>query len=171
MRSMSAVACPAFAQRVALLVLLSTLALPLLAQQPPIERQMTPEEFRAAGLDKLSAEELARLNTWLGRTITTETTKAAAVAKQKVEDDNRGFLNFGSDTPIQSRLAGEFRGFGDGRTFKLENGQVWEQIDAARLDGVSGANLEVTIRPSRLGNTWYMRIKGYNTAAKVKRVK
>jgi hypothetical protein len=30
-----------------------------------IEQSMTPEEFKAAGLDKLSSAELARLNTWL----------------------------------------------------------------------------------------------------------
>ena len=156
--------------RVAALVLLSVLAFPLLAQQPPIERQMTPDEFRAAGLDKLSAEELARLNTWLGRTIATETTKAAQVAKQKVEDDNRGFFHFGSDAPIQSRIAGDFRGFGDGRTYTLENGQVWQQVDGARLAGVSGTGREVTIKPGVLG-AWFMRVKGYNTAAKVRRIK
>ena len=37
------------------------------AQQAPIERQMSPEQFKAAGLDKLSPEELANLNAWLAR--------------------------------------------------------------------------------------------------------
>ena len=46
----------------------------------PIEQQMTAEEFKAAGLDKLSAEELARLNGWLNRTVIQESRKAAAVA-------------------------------------------------------------------------------------------
>src|SRR5690606_39757604 len=44
-------------------------AAPVAAQQPAIQAQMTPEEFKAAGLAKLSAEELARLNAWLGRTV------------------------------------------------------------------------------------------------------
>ena len=167
---------PAFVRRVVVLLLLCALAFPLPAQQqPPIEQQMSAEEFRAAGLDKLSPQELASLNTWLGRTITAETTKAATVAataaRQKVEDDNRGFFHFGSDKPIQSRIAGEFRGFADGRTYTLENGQVWQQIDGARLDGVRGAGLEVTIKPASFGNAWYLRVKGYNTAAKVKRTK
>ena len=65
--------------------LLACIAPVALAQTalPAIEKQMTPEEFKAAGLDKLSAEELARLNAWLGRTLDTETAKAAAVAKAK----------------------------------------------------------------------------------------
>src|SRR3546814_19392887 len=73
--------------------------LPVLAQstaaQPPIEQAMTAEQFKAAGLDKLSPEELAHLNTWLDRTITTEPAKAAEQAsvqtKERVESENRGF--------------------------------------------------------------------------------
>ena len=67
------------------------------AQQPPIERQMTPEEFKAAGLDKLTPEELARLNAWLGRTISSEADKAAQAATEKVKHESRGFFDFGSE--------------------------------------------------------------------------
>jgi hypothetical protein len=79
--------------------------------QNAIERQMTPEEFKAAGLDKLSPGELANLNAWLNRTLETETTKAAAEAKKKVEDEDRGFFHFNSDEPIVAHLVGEFRSF------------------------------------------------------------
>src|SRR3546814_9695240 len=76
---------------------------------------MTAEQFKAAGLDKLSPEELANLNTWLDRTITTETAKAAEQAsvqtKERVESENRGFFHFGSDDPIESRITGTFAGF------------------------------------------------------------
>ena len=92
--------------------------------QPAIQTQMTPEEFKAAGLDKLSAEELARLNAWLGRTLDTETAKAAADAKQKVEHESRGFFDFGSEEPIVAHIAGEFRSFGKGKTYTIDNGQV-----------------------------------------------
>ena len=93
----------------ALAVLLACAAPVALAQiaQPAIEKQMTPEEFKAAGLDKLNADELARLNTWLGRTIETETAKVAADTKQKIEHENRGFFDFGSQEPITGRIAGE----------------------------------------------------------------
>lgn len=154
-----------------LLVLAAALAaLPTLAA-PPIQQQMTPEEFRAAGLDKLSAEELARLNAWLGRTIETETEKAASAAKKRVEDDNRGFFNFGSSEPIRSSIVGEFRGFGNGRSYTLANGQVWRQTDDASLVGVRLTDPAVTITPSLVGNAWYLSVGRYGTRAKVVRTK
>lgn len=155
------------------LAVLAALALSPLAAlaQKPIERDMSPEEFKAAGLDKLSPEELARLNVWLGRKIDTATTEAAAQAKDKVEQENRGFFHFGSNDPIVGRIAGEFRGFGKGRTYTLDNGQVWRQTDGASLVGVKLDNPEVRINPSISGNAWYLAVKGYNTRAKVERVK
>lgn len=136
----------------------------------PIQQQMSAEEFRAAGLDKLDAEELASLNRWLGRKIEAETALAAAAAKKKVEDENRGFLSFGSEEPVVGTVTSEFRGFGKGRRYTLDNGQVWEQVDSASLVGVRNRNPQVTIRPSVVGTAWYMSVEGYNTRAKVKRV-
>ena len=154
------------------LVLVALLAFASAAHaQPPIERQMTPEQFRAAGLDKLSPQELANLNAWLNNTLEVETTKAAALAEEKVETENRGFASFGKSDPIKARIAGEFRGFGRGRSWTLDNGQVWEQVDDASLAGARKTDPQVEIAPSLVGNSWYMRIEGYNTRAKVQRVK
>lgn len=153
-----------------LLVALLALA-PAAAAQDAIEKQMTPEEFKAAGLDKLSAEELTRLNAWLNRTLDVETEKAAVAAKKKVEDDNRGFLTFGSAEPIVSKITGEFRGFARHREYTLENGQVWKQIDDASLAGARMSSPEVRIMPSMIGNAWYLAVTGYNTRAKVQRIK
>lgn len=139
--------------------------------QQPLEQAMTPEEFKAAGLDKLSPSELAALNGWLDRRIAAETTRAAAQAEDKVKGEARGFFNFGSEEAITSTIQGEFSGYAKGRDYTLANGQVWEQIDSARLDGVRKTNPRVTISPSLLGNMWYMRIEGYNKRAQVRRVK
>jgi hypothetical protein len=160
-------------RRFALIALLACAAPLAMAQtaQPAIQKQMTPEEFKAAGLDKLSADELAHLNAWLGRTIDTETAKAADVAKQKVEHENRGFFNFGSEEPINAHLSGEFRAFGKGRTYTLDNGQVWQQIDDAQLVVRPLANPEVNIKPALVGNSWYMAVGGYHTRAQVRRIK
>lgn len=155
--ALSAVAAPAFAQAV--------------SAQRPLQQEMSPEEFKAAGLDKLSAEELARLNAWLDRKIDVETTRASAEAQRKVKDDARGFFNFGSLEPIDSTLVGEFRGFQKGRNYTLANGQEWEQIEEASLAGVRKTNPKVKITPSKVGNAWYLAIEGYNTRAKVRRVK
>lgn len=139
--------------------------------QQPIEQQMTPEQFKATGLDQLSPEQLANLNAWLNNKLEVETTKAATEAKKKVEDDNRGFFNFGSSEPIVARIAGEFRGFGRGRSYTLDNGQVWQQLDDASLAGVRKTDPAVRITPSLIGNAWYLAIEGYNTRAKVQRTK
>lgn len=152
------------------LAALLAVALPAPAQDA-IERQMTPEEFKAAGLDKLSADELARLNAWLNRTVETASTQAAEQAKKQIKDDTRGFFNFGSTEPVTATMVGEFRGFGMGREYTLDNGHVWKQVDGARLAGVRLDSPEVKITPSLVGNSWYLAVKGYNTRAKVQRVK
>lgn len=139
--------------------------------QRPIEQQMTPEEFAAAGLGKLSAQELAHLNAWLRGTLRIETERAAALAEDRVKVENRGFFHFGSDEPIVARIQGRFEGFGKGRRYTLDNGQVWKQTDAKRLAGVKLDSPQVTIKPGMVGDVWYLRVEGYNTAAKVERVK
>jgi hypothetical protein len=157
-----------------LVLLLAAFCVGAAAQSPggrPIEQQMSPEEFKAAGLGKLSAEELARLNAWLNRTIDTETTKAAAQAQDKVRAETRGFFNFGSDEPIVSSIVGEFRGFEKHRSYTLANGHVWKQIDSASLVGVRKTDPKVRITPSLVGNSWYLAIEGYNTRAQVIRTK
>ena len=146
-----------------------------LAQTPasklPIQQQMTPAQFQAAGLDKLDAQQLANLNAWLNGAIETETAKAKVIAKKEVEDNNRGFLSFGSTEPITGKISGDFRGFAKGRSYTLDNGQVWEQTDAATLAAVRLSNPQVKITPSMVGNAWYLQVHGYNTRAKVLRVK
>lgn len=96
--------------------------------------------------------------------------QAREEGRQEVVLKNRGFLAFGSDEPIESVLPGPFPGFAKGRQYTLANGQVWEQTDAARLDGARRADAEVSIKPGVMG-VWYMRVKGFNTAAKVRRIK
>ncbi len=155
-----------------LLALLMALAPGAFAQQQPtIEQQMTPAQFRAAGLEQLNAEQLANLNAWLHGTIEAEAGKAAASAKKRVEDSNRGFLNFGSSEPVVAGISGEFRGFARGRTYTLDNGQVWQQTDEATLAGVRLTNPPVKITPSLVGNSWYLQVGNYNVRAKVLRIK
>ena len=165
--------------RTALLSLLLALAAPFAAAQEagatqPIEQRMTPEEFAAAGLGKLSPEELAALNAWLRGTLAVETGRAAAAAAEaaaeQVKDDNRDFFHFGSDEPIVARLQGRFDGFARNRRYTLDNGQVWKQVDNARLEGVERDNPQVTVSPGVFGNIWYLQVEGYNRRAKVERI-
>ncbi|MGY1410065.1 hypothetical protein ACW5EG_10900 [Luteimonas sp. A611] len=162
------------------LLLATLLALPTLAaaqQAPPLEQAMSSTEFKAAGLDKLSAEELARLNAWLDRRVEQQTSAAVAAAveqareegRKEVVTENRGFFHFGSQEPIEASIAGEFAGFGSGRRYTLDNGQVWEQTDSTTLSGVRKTNPKVRIKPGVMG-VWWLRIDGYNTQAKVQRI-
>lgn len=162
----------------------AALALPLAAQETTtdLRAQMSAAEFKAAGLDKLSDAELNALNAWLNRkvdAVTTQVTqqvtvqvteKAKEEGRKEVVEKNRGFFDFGSSEPIVSNIVGEFRGFGQGRKWTLANGQVWEQIDAATLAGVRKTDPQIKIKPGVLG-AWWMKIDGYNTQAKVRRIK
>jgi hypothetical protein len=143
-------------------------------QTADVERQMSADEFKAAGLDKLSAQELAALNAWLQRKVVQETAKVTESAKEEgrkeVVEKNRGFFDFGTAEPIESNIVGEFKGFSNGKKYTLANGQVWEQIEPATLAGVRKTDPKVSIKPG-IFNSWYMKIDGYNTAAKVRRIK
>lgn len=165
--------------RIPLAILMLALAPMAWAQQSAplggdVEQLMSADEFKAAGLDKLSAQELAALNAWLQRKVGQETAKAVEVAKEEgrkeVAEKNRGFFDFGSTEAIESNIVGEFKGFANGRKYTLQNGQIWEQVEPASLEGVRRTDPKVTIKPG-LFNNWFMRIDGYNTAAKVRRIK
>jgi hypothetical protein len=143
------------------------------ADEAPIQQQMTPEQFKAAGLDKLSAQELANLNAWLGKTLEVETQEAATQAKQEArkEQQERRFMNFGAKKEIVAKLVGEFHGYSRGRTYTLDNGQVWVQTDSAELTGVHLTNPEVRIKPSVIGEAGYLRVPGAYSSATVRRIK
>lgn len=150
---------------------------PAALAQESIQRQMTTEEFAAAGLDKLSAAELESLNRWLLRQVQEESSAAADQAREeerrqaRVDSAGRkdgGAFSAGREA-FQTNIVGEFNGFGRGRLYTLANGQVWEQTDSSRLDGVRRTDPQVTISPGALGS-WYLRLEGFSTRAKVRRV-
>ncbi len=139
-----------------------------------LQQQMSPAEFKAAGLDKLEPQELASLNRWLQGTV--EAAKAQAVetareeGRQEVIVKNRGFFDFGTKEPITATLQGEFTGFAKGRVYVLDNGQHWEQMDAATVAGVRRQSPGVSIKPGVMG-VWYLKVDKINVQPKVKRVK
>ncbi len=160
---------------------LLAMAGPALAQrvvEGDLQQQMSPAEFKAAGLDKLSPAELAALNGWLQGKVAAVSAdvreqvreEAREEGRQEVIVKNRGFFDFGSKEPIVSTLQGEFRGFGKGRRYVLANNQEWEQTDDTTLSGVRRTDPEVSIAPGVMG-AWYLQVKGTNTRAKVQRIK
>ncbi|PRH83454.1 hypothetical protein C6N40_02050 [Arenimonas caeni] len=135
-----------------------------------LEERMTEEQFKAAGLDKLSPEELARLNAFIARE--TEQVASSLPAATPAEVDNRGFSGrSGPQGEIISSISGQFSGWkGAGDRFTLDNGQVWQVTDSATRLSVNLVNPEVVIEPGAF-NSWSLRVVGYNTRAKVKRIK
>ena len=96
-----------------------------------IKEMMSPEEFKAAGLNKLSSEELEKLNAWLqGYRETTE-----KVTEKKTEKRVAASQSFFHHDPIVSRVDGSFAGLKGRTLIKLEDGTLWKQ---ANLDDKAG---------------------------------
>ena len=152
------------------LVLLALVGSAASAQEfSTLEERMSAKEFKAAGLDKLTPEELAQLNAWLSAEVGEVAGSAAAPAPV----DRRGFEFTGENyDDIETRIAGEFTGW-DGREgrFVLTNGQVWQSIDpSSRLRGVKLDSPLVRIEAGAFG-AWFLSVDGYNTRVRVKRIK
>jgi len=106
-----------------------------------IERMMKAEEFKAAGLEKLTAEELAKLNQWLVHFL-------AYDSKQVIKTDEN--IQQLQNVPVRSRIVGKFRGWDGDTTFTLDNGEVWRQRIRGRY-AVKLDNPEVEIAKNLLG--------------------
>ncbi len=87
-----------------------------------IKEMMSPEEFKAAGLNKLSADELQKLDAWLqGYRQTTE----QAAEKKATARASRTKMDL-----IVSRVDGQFNGLTGRTIIRLEDGTVWKQANA-----------------------------------------
>ncbi len=152
---------------------LSVLASAAFAQQfSSVEERMSSEQFKAAGLDKLSPEELARLNAFVRKEVDNKTAQARASGSQ-ADPANFGFhQDFrGSNGNLDTHIAGKFKGWSGNTKFVLSNGQVWQQIDsAAQMGGVNLDSPAVTISSGFMGS-WMLQVEGYNGKVRVKRIK
>lgn len=146
--------------------------------------QISTAEFEAAGLDKLSSEELARLESLIAdfkgnkrnKKTKSEKKPAAVVAPTAEEqEDLMGREQVAAAVPknapkkIESRLVGTFEGWYGETKFELENGQIWQQRIEERQKYTSRENPKVTIYRSIGG--YRMRFEGYNQSCPVKRIK
>ncbi len=135
---------------------------------------MSAAEFRAAGLDKLSAEELAQLNAWLESKLPASGSAVANPAPTTPGEDRRGLRDDWSTTgAIVSRIDGEFTGWdgsGPRKTrFILQNDQIWEQIDTS-IFSHRATDPVVSIEPAMM-DSWLLRIEDSNRTVRVRRVR
>lgn len=134
-------------------------------QAPTLEERMSQQEFTAAGLDKLSPEQLKFLNGWIQSKGVSE-----IGAPIKHRDGTTAFYTSESDRErIESNIVGDFNGWRGKTRVTLENGQVWEQAEGGR-SGYRISAPKVIIKPMSLGS-WLMYVDGCGCDIRVKRVK
>jgi len=144
------------------------------AEFSSLEERMSVKDFKAAGLEKLSPQELEQLNVWLrAHGLAGKAGSAAGGGSQSAEEGFRpkGFFGSGSDTgPVQSRIKGTIKGWSGSTVFELENGQAWQQTDGTEFNIPAVTNPGVTIEQGLVG-AWNLKIEGYNRSARVTRVR
>lgn len=170
------------------------------AAEPGRLRDLPPEQLRAAGLHKLTAEEFAALEAlWEQRAeaARSEVRKQVAADRQpagpaastdhpaRAEDgdaadsaDAPGWLKAlrtlkrVSEEPdkaraLESRLAGDFKGWSGRTLFHLENGQVWQQVGGGEYYDKVLKQPRVKIYPAAMGAYW-LQIEGLRQRVRVK---
>jgi hypothetical protein len=92
-----------------------------------VQDSMTAQEFKSAGLDKLSESELQNLNAWLQGYRQKAETKAAEVAVTEAKQKSKSMF---SGEAILSRVNDDnFAGVTGRSIITLEDGTVWKQAN------------------------------------------
>ena len=151
-------------------VFLALLTLPLSAlagspdQAASLRDRMSTTDFHTAGLDKLSADELAHLDAWLAAHPTTRTKLVSASGQPVFYTDKQ------KRTTIEAHLVGRFDGWNGRNLVSLDNGQQWKQVGSDQPACGSADAPAVKVKPSLFGG-WLMYVNGCNGSAHVERVK
>lgn len=148
--------------RVALILLAAATCAGAQTPSSTLEERMSQAEFRAAGLDKLSPQELAQLNSWLETHGGTRVVNRNGFATEFYPDS-------ADREPVESHIVGVFTGWRGHTVFKLDNGQEWQQAESGRYDAGKIDSPEVRIKPMVLGS-WLMRIDKCSCEVRVQRV-
>ncbi len=114
-----------------------------------IEQAMSPDEFKAAGLEKLTPAELAKLNRWLQgyREKAVKSVEAKAARREK-----QAKLSL-----IVSRYNGVWSGVGPGEIIELEDGSKWKLANKDEHYGGHADHPGVAVYKAGLFG-WKMRV-------------
>ncbi len=116
-----------------------------------IKEAMSPEQFEASGLNKLTAKELQNLNNWL------QGDREAAVKSAEQKSIRTGKVK---PNLVVSRIDGTFFGLSGSTIIKLQDGTKWKQANKSdRYQGPGGDNLGVAVFKAGLFG-YRMRIEG-----------
>lgn len=150
------------------------------AAEKNFSSRLTPDEFKAAGLDKLTPGERAVLDRLIaGEKLAAvqaavEEAKAAApppAPAAAAKPAHSGWVRLLPGTRIEyeiveTRLLGDFAGWRGGTRFRLENGQTWRQTDNTTYATRARPGGKVWIEPGTLG-AFFLRFEGVNPRVKV----
>jgi hypothetical protein len=128
----------------------------------PIEKRLTAEQFKATGLDQLSAAQLELLNSLLSEE---QKTVVQAAKAESAKQSSGGLFGSGAE-PVNTTLKGEFKGWSKGTVLNLENGQRWRVIDGDYYVGKAITAPKVQVTPGKISG-WYLKVEGHNPSAKV----
>lgn len=132
--------------------------------QSQLRERMGAEKFEAAGLQKLSPAELAKLEEW----IELRSNYTALVARIAAERECKKAARVPEPNLVQSRIDGEFKGWDGETVFVLQNGQVWRQATYSYHYHYAYSP-KVTIVRGDEG--WVMQVEGIEPSLKVERVR
>jgi hypothetical protein len=90
--------------------------------------------------------------------------------QEKDPEDNFGLIIRDEKDSIESTIIGDFKGWDGYTKFKLGNGQIWQQNSYGVLK-VNMSNPDITIRRSRVSDTYTLKVEGLNSSVRVKRIK
>lgn len=129
-----------------------------------LQQRMSQAEFEAAGLNKLSPQELQHLDNWLNThgKVTTHVVDASGKPVFYAGEKKR--------RTIEAHLVGHFDGWHGNNEITLDNGQVWEQVGSDAPSCTTADNPKVKVKPSFMGN-WLMYVNGCNDTAHVRRIR
>ena len=102
---------------------------PLGENFPGVKKVLTPEQYAATGLDKLSPDERAKLDDYLRGYVTGATQRVAEQAASHAVDTAVKQHKVEAPMLIESKIPGRISGWKSDQVFVLENGQRWKVVD------------------------------------------
>lgn len=139
---------------------------------PPVDTLMTPEDYKASGLDKLSDAERAHLSQWLERyregAVIGPVVKKKPSQMDEVEKEQYKKEEQEKDKEIIAKVIPAFRGWSGKTVFRLDNGQTWQQRQASRFR-YSDGDSTIIIKRNFLGK-YVMKHQASGRAIGVKRI-
>jgi hypothetical protein len=119
------------------------------AAAPDVETLMTPQDYQASGLDKLSDAERAHLSEWVERY--REGAVQGPVVQKPPSKQTEEEREADTDYEVVANVIPAFRGWNGKTIFKLDNGQVWQQRMRGTSFLYSGTSSEVMVSKNMFG--------------------